>query len=167
MRRSARKVLCGAVALALSLSACSSDDDGPSMLNGALIAEFDSGLGIQISSDEADCLDKHFSDALDIAYPATWEAYESAVDERRATVVSAIEATGVVPPDPLGVGAWRACLSSDHAAQLFAVGLIAPIKWSDLSTSERQCVLAETSPYGGSIPDDGIETGVIEGVCGL
>ena len=111
-------------------------------------------------------MDKHLSDTLDIAYPATWDAYQSALDELRASMISTITATGIIPPNPL-TGALRACLSRDHAAQLFALTLTAPIKWSDLSTAERQCVLAETSPFGGSIPEDGIEHGLVEDACGL
>lgn len=134
-------------------------------LRDGLTQEIVGFYGLTISADEAECLDSHFSEALGIPYPATWSAYRAAMDARVATVASAYEATGDISRDPLPGESMQACLTEDTQNTLFALSLVAPAKWSDLTDTQRTCLLDQAAPYKRTIPASGISHDALKTAC--
>jgi hypothetical protein len=160
----------GIAALSLSLAtlvgcgtsspaATSKNDPSPDlMLQDGLLQEFVGFFGVTVSADEVECLDSHLSQALGIPYPATWSSYKAAMEARVATVVSAFEATGELVPDPLPGEAMQTCLTEENKNVLSA-------KWSDLTNTQRTCLLEQAAPYKRSVPEAGISQDEIAAAC--
>lgn len=123
--------------------------------------------GVTISVDEAQCLDTHMSEALGISYPATWSDYRNAMNARLVTIVSAIDSAGVVTPDPLPGESMKACLTAEHLDVLFALNLVPPAKWSDLTDTQRSCLLERTRPYQRTIPATGVDHEELKAACNI
>ena len=137
------------------------------MLREGLVEEINGFSGIAIADTEAQCLDAHMSKALGITYPATWSDYKKSMNARLATVVSAIESSGAIAPDPLPSEAMSACLTSSHLDAAFAVSLVPPAKWSELTDPQRACLLEKTRPYQNSVPQSGIDQGKLKAACNI
>lgn len=144
----------------------SSPPEGP-MLRTGLYEEFLGFAGVAVSDDELDCMDLGFSETLDIAYPATWADYRSAMDARVASIVSDISAGGAVRPDSLAGEVTSACLTAEHQDILFAWSLMPGQKWSDLSEDQRSCALEHAAPYERTVPAEGVDLNMIEEACDI
>lgn len=123
--------------------------------------------GVDVSDDELECMDQHFSEALEIPYPATWADYRSAMDARVATIVSAISAGGAVRSDPLAGEVTRACLTAEHQDILFALSLMPGVNWSDLSSDQRACALEHAAPFERQVPPEGIDLDMVKAACDI
>ena len=137
------------------------------MLEAGLTQEIEGFSGITISSDEAQCLDMHLSDALSITFPASWSDYKQAMGDRVATIVSTLSATGEVTPDPLPGEAMKACLTAEHGDALFALNFVPPTKWSDHNETQRSCLVDRTRPFQESLPAAGVDQDEIREACGI
>lgn len=160
-------MLTALLTVALLAGGCASDSSTELLLRDGLSQEIQGFSGIAIADDEALCLNAHLSKALGISYPATWSDYKQAMNARLATIVSAIESSGEVTTDPLPGEAMTACLTAPHLDAAFAVSLVPPARWSDLTDAQRSCLLERTQPYQRSIPQTGIDQAELKTACNI